>query len=101
MARRRGQVVETHRHRRGGHSGVDSAAGAEAEVEAAGGGGLSLELRALCPLAELTRYSSELRSLCSGAASFAFRPCGYAPLPAHLQAQLVDQALGLGELSKA
>ena len=103
-APRQALEAHRHRHRRSGQSESKTEAEARAEAEAeagGGGGGAVLELRALCPLAELARYSSELRSLCSGAASFSFRPCGYTPLPAHLQAQLIDQTLGLGELHKA
>ena len=50
----------------------------------------SVNIRAHCPIASLARYSTELRTLTSGAAFFSIsRYAGYAPLPFPLPAHLL------------
>lgn len=62
----------------------------------AGAGG-TVRITAQAPLAELTQYQSQLKSVTGGQGSFTMEFSHYEPVPAHVQQQLVSQYKPRGE----
>lgn len=51
-------------------------------------GGLTV-VRAIVPLAEMSRYAADLRSISQGRATYTMEPAGYEEVPSHLTDQIV------------
>jgi elongation factor G len=74
-----GDVIGDLNSRRGKVLGVDPKAGGQV-------------IRAMVPMAEVLRYSPELRSLTSGRGNFTMEFSRYEELPAHLAEKVIKEA---------